>query len=205
MRHCCPRRVPLTIFAALFILQVNFETHAFYAHTLDLRILKAQAIEKPLSRLRTVFRWRLTWSRRSQRRRISIRLLHHHAGYRSNRRIPHDAYAVSSIPPIFHIASDLYTWNRRHVEAVATARAKRVPIRIAKCAVLPISLLCDVGELYIRPAGVNCGFNVNRPECLASGCASFAERRHGPELISAFNLRQVFEPVVIDAIRFHGA
>lgn len=58
--HIAQRGGPLTIFAALFILEVNFETHAFYAHTLDLRILKAQAIEKLLSRLRTVFRWRLT-------------------------------------------------------------------------------------------------------------------------------------------------
>ena len=84
-------------------------------------------------------------------RRISIRLLHHHAGRWSNRRVPDDAHAITPVPSVFHIAGDLYTCYRRHGEAVAPAGAKRVAVRIARrdneCAMPAIRLIRDVYEI----------------------------------------------------------
>ena len=66
----------LAVIAALWTLEIDLDTYALHAHSLDLGVFESQAIEKILGGLGAVLRGRPTFIRRSYYRRIPVRLIY---------------------------------------------------------------------------------------------------------------------------------
>src|SRR5258705_626626 len=87
----------LAVIAALWTLEIDLDTYALHAHSLDLGVFESQAIEKILGGLGAVL-GRPAFIRRSYNCRIPIRLIYQYSRRRSDRRIPHDINAITTVP-----------------------------------------------------------------------------------------------------------
>ena len=112
--------------------EVDLNGYLFDPHPLDVGIAEPQATEQ-LRRIRLTFaRGRPARASRGQQGRISIGLLHHHAGSFRNGRVPYHDNAITPIAPVSRRAGNLYTCGRRQRETVASAGTQRIAIRVAR-------------------------------------------------------------------------